>query len=305
MLEDIASRFLYYPEPIPPDMPPPQWAADSREVWIDTEDGVRIHGLWWPAPEGRPTILFLHGNAQEVYSWSLVREDLAALECGMLLIDYRGYGKSEGKPGESGLYADGRGALEWLRREGIEAGETVIFGKSLGGAVACEIARGVNLKGLILESTFTSLASVACNLFPFARGYTPADTAYNSLAKLPEIQCGLMVIHGDADMLIPVGEGEALFEAAGEPKCPAPQVRLSTESVEAPLRQGARPRRTSVVRRGSGTQPEWMQRRSNASVFVERGTNRLLIVRGAGHNDVSIVAGSEYGGRIREWLDGL
>ncbi len=250
MLEDIASRYLYYPDPIPRDMPPPQWAAGAREVWINTEDGVRIHGLWWLAPEGRPTILFLHGNAQEVYSWSLVREDLAALECGMLLIDYRGYGKSEGEPGEAGLYADGRGALEWLRREGIRAGETMVFGKSLGGAVACEIARGVDLKGLILESTFTSLASVARNLFPFARGYAPADTAYNSLTKLPEIQCGLMVIHGDADMLIPVGEGEALFEAAGEPK-------------------------------------------------------ELLVVRGAGHNDVSMVAGSVYGQRIREWLDGL
>lgn len=249
MLEEIAERFLYYPDSIPPDMPPPGWVEGAREVWIDTEDGVKIHGLWWPEPEGRPAVLFLHGNAQEVYSWSLVREDLTALECRMLLIDYRGYGKSQGKPGESGLYADGRAALQWLSREGVGTGETIVFGKSLGGAVACEIARGLKLRGLVLESTFTSLASVARNLFPFARGYTPGGTVYNSLDKLPGIRCGLLVIHGDSDTLIPVGEGEALFGAANEPK-------------------------------------------------------ELLIVRGAGHNDVSMVAGREYGASIRAWLDG-
>jgi uncharacterized protein len=249
MLEDIAGQFLYHPEPIPLDMPPPRWAGGAREIWVDAFDGVRIHGLWWPPPVGRPTVLFLHGNAQEVYSWSPVRDDLAALDCGMLLIDYRGYGKSEGKPGEAGLYADGRGSLRWLRREGVDPAETVLFGKSLGGAVACEIARGVELKGLILESTFTSLASVAENLFPFARGHTVKNTAYNSISKLPEIRCGLLVIHGSADTLIPVREGKALFEAAGEPK-------------------------------------------------------DLFIVSGAGHNDVSIVAGPGYGRRIREWLDG-
>lgn len=133
VLDDEIERFLYYPDPLPPDMPPPRWAEGSREVWMNTEDGLRIHGLWWPEPAGRPAILFLHGNAQEVYSWSLVRQDLAALECRMLLIDYRGYGKSQGEPGEAGLYADGRAALGWLAGEGIAQGDIVVFGKSLGG----------------------------------------------------------------------------------------------------------------------------------------------------------------------------
>jgi fermentation-respiration switch protein FrsA (DUF1100 family) len=250
MADEIAERVLYYPDPIPHDMPPPPWASGATEVWLDTADGIRIHGLWWPGPGGRPAVLFLHGNAQEVYSWSLVHQELAPLECAMLLIDYRGYGKSEGVPGEEGLYLDGRAALDWLVGEGSTTGDVIVFGKSLGGAVACDICRGLGLKALILESTFTSLASVARHLFPFIRGYAPAADAYNSLEKLGQIDCPVMVIHGDIDALIPVEEGLALFEAAGEPK-------------------------------------------------------ELFLVEGAGHNDVSITAGPEYGRRIRAWLDSL
>lgn len=246
--EELVSRFLYYPDRVPVDLPPPPWVpAGAREVWMTAEDGVRIHGLWWPEPEGRPTVLFLHGNAQEVFSWSLVREDLEALECRLLLIDYHGYGKSGGSPSEAGLYLDGRAALDWLSGQGVTDGETVVFGKSLGGGVACEIVRGRPFLGLVLESTFTSLASVARHLFPFAPGYSPPVSAYNSLEKLAEISCPLLVIHGDRDNLIPFREGTRLFEAANEPK-------------------------------------------------------ELFVVEGAGHNDVSMVAGPAYGETISRWM---
>jgi uncharacterized protein len=218
MDEESLASLLYYPERLPPEMPPPRWAPGAREVWMRAEDGVRIHGLWWPEPEDRPAVLFLHGNAQEVYSWSLVREDLAALECRLLLIDYHGYGKSEGTPHEEGLYSDGRAALGWLADNGVPPSSTVVFGKSLGGAVACEISRGLDLLGLVLESTFRSLASVARQLFPFAHQWMPDMEVYDSLNKLRDIHCPVLVIHGEGDMLIPVEEGLALHEAANEPK---------------------------------------------------------------------------------------
>lgn len=250
MDETLVNRFLYYPERLPPEMPPPPWATDASEVWIETEDGVKLHGLWYDEPRDRPVILFLHGNAQEVYSWSLVREDLEVAGCRMLLVDYRGYGKSGGRPSEQGLYSDGRAALDWVLSRGIDAGSVVVFGKSLGGAVACEISRGLPLMSLVLESTFTSLASVASRLFPYAADIDIDPGMYDSLSRLPSITCPVMVIHGDADMLIPVEEGLRLFEGAGEPK-------------------------------------------------------ELMVIEGAGHNDVSMVGGIDYRNGIRDWLDSL
>ena len=248
-LGDLARKFLYYPDRLPIDLPPPRWAGNAEEVWMDCEDGVRIHGLWWSEPAQGPVILFLHGNAQEVYSWSLVHKELAPLGCRLLLIDFHGYGKSGGEPHEAGLYLDGKAALEWLNRHGVEEKETIVFGKSLGGGVACEISQDRRFKTLILESTFTSLARVSRKLFPFLPSGVPLGEAYDSMDKITRARCPVLVIHGNADELIPVGEGLGLYEAAPEPK-------------------------------------------------------ELYLVPGAGHNDVSMVAGPAYARRIASFLTG-
>jgi len=241
-------RFLYYPERIPGDAPLPYWARGAQEIWVTTEDGVKVHGLWWDEPAGAPVVLFFHGNAQDVFQWSPVHDELAPLECRMLLMDYPGYGKSEGEPSEKALYSDGRAALQWLRDNGVDDGDIVVFGKSLGGAVACGVCPGLTLRGLVLESTFTSLLAVSKDLFPFMQGELPGEDVYHSAARIKDIHCPVLVVHGDADALIPVSEGLELFEAANEPK-------------------------------------------------------ELVIVRGAGHNDVSLVGGEAYAAHIRQWLD--
>ncbi len=243
----MVRSFLYYPDRLPPDMPPPRWAGGAKEVWLDTADGTRIHALWWPHPENQPIILFLHGNAQEVYSWSLIRQELAPLNCRLLLIDYHGYGKSEGSPHEEGLYMDGRAALEWIGKMGVETSDIIVFGKSLGGGVACEIAQDLPLRALILESTFTSLERVARRLFPMLPAGIPLSESYSSIDKISRARCPVMIIHGEQDELIPVQEGLDLYQAAPEPK-------------------------------------------------------ELYLVRGAGHNDVSLVAGREYSNKISDFL---
>jgi len=252
MLEFVVRRYLYYPTALRREAPLPPWAGDAEEVWLAADDGHEIHALWWPAPDGRPTLLFLHGNAQSVFEWSLVREDLAALECGLLLLDYPGYGKSSGDPTEDGCYAAGRAALRWLLDErGLPPAQVVVFGKSLGGGVATEIVRGQTLGGLILESTFRSIPSVARKLLPMVATDAVLSTErYESLARIGEVAMPLLVVHGDRDELIPYEEGQALFDAAPEPK-------------------------------------------------------QLYAVAGAGHNDVSMVAGAAYGRTLRAWLDGL
>lgn len=249
-LSRMVRNFLYFPDHLPLDLSPPRWAGNAEEVWMDCEDGVRIHGLWWAEPAEGPVILFLHGNAQEVYSWSLVHQELAPVGCRLLLIDYHGYGKSEGEPHEAGLYLDGRAAMGWLGEHGVDESKIIVFGKSLGGGVACEIAQDRRLRALILESTFTSLARAARKLFPFFPPGVPLGESYNSLSRLPRVRCPVMVIHGDRDELIPVGEGMDLYEAAPEPK-------------------------------------------------------ELYLVQGAGHNDVSMVAGSNYAYRISSFLGSI
>ncbi len=247
---DLLRRFLYYPTPTPPMMPPPVWAAGSREVWMKASDGTRLHALWWPQPAGAPVILFFHGNAQNNYAWALVRQDLESLGCRMLLPDYRGYGKSEGRPSEAGLYRDGQAALDWLAAEGVAESEIILFGKSLGGGVACDLVPERAFAGLVLESTFTSLASVSNRLFPFAPADAILPEKYPSAEKLVRKTCPLLVVHGTLDALIPVAEGKALHQLAPEPK-------------------------------------------------------ELFLVEGAGHNDVSLVAGSDYARHIGTWLRNL
>jgi fermentation-respiration switch protein FrsA (DUF1100 family) len=246
-IDGLARKFLYYPGRIPLDMPPPAWAGNAEEVWMECEDGVHIHGLWWAEPEGAPVILFLHGNAQEVYSWSLIHQELAPLGCRLLLIDFHGYGKSGGEPHEAGLYLDGKAALRWLRDRDIQDEQIVVFGKSLGGGVACEIAREREFKALVLESTFTSLARVARKLFPFFPPGVPIGEKYDSIGKITATLSPVLVIHGKLDELIPVGEGLDLYAAAPEPK-------------------------------------------------------ELYLVPGAGHNNVSMMAGSEYARRILSFI---
>ena len=211
-------RFLYYPERLAVSTPPPPHAAGAEEAWIPTADGETVHGLYWAAAPGRPTVLFLHGNAGHAFEWALVRDDLAALEVGLLLVDYRGYGKSTGRPCEPGLYQDGLAALAWLESKGVPAGRVIAFGKSLGGGVAVELARQRPVAGLVLESTFTSIPAVAAHLFPVFPVGSLFPDRFESLAKLPEVRCPVLVVHGEHDGLIPLSEGQALFQAANEPK---------------------------------------------------------------------------------------
>ena len=187
-------------------------------------DGNEIHGLYWPPPAGagaaRPTVLFLHGNAQTVFEWAMVRADLQALEAGMLLIDYPGYGKSQGRPAEASLYAAGHAALDWLQAERDTAiGDIVVFGKSLGGGVATELCVERAVRGLILESTFCSVPEVARRLIPFMPGSLVFKSErYASSERMARITAPVLVIHGDGDSLIPVDQGRALHERANEPK---------------------------------------------------------------------------------------
>ncbi len=216
MLDRIVDSMIFFPEP-GADLSPADVGIKGEEVFLTTADGVRIHAWWLPAEGAERAILFLHGNAGNASHRLPNAAELVRLGTSVLLLDYRGYGRSEGKPSEAGIYADARAGLEHITSErGISADRVAVFGRSLGGAVAIDLVSEQPVGGLIIESTFTSLADMAGKLLPL--GGSLAGDRYASERKIREIRTPLLVFHGDRDELVPWELGRRLYEAAPEPK---------------------------------------------------------------------------------------
>ncbi len=198
------------------------WAEpdfEYEDVTLITEDNVKIHAWYLPAPEQnnkpKTVVLFSHGNAGNVRGWSsLAGEEMRKrFNVSVLVYDYRGYGKSEGWPSVPGILKDGRAARDWLcQRESIKPNEIVYCGRSLGGAVAVNLAAETGAKGLILESTFTSLPAIAKKFAPLA----PTSLIrydLDSLESIKKYTGPLLHCHGDADATVPYTQGVELFDA--------------------------------------------------------------------------------------------
>lgn len=216
LLSRIVSSFIYYPDPhwiLTPD----RLGLTAEEVWLAPEPGIDLHAWFFPHATPLATLLFCHGNAGNV---SHRLENVALLlQAGfqVLLFDYRGYGHSSGQPSEEGLYRDAVAAWAHLAaRADTEGTPRILFGRSLGGAVAVEVATRVEADGLIVESTFTSILTLARLVFPLPLPALPVK--YDSLSKIRRITMPLLAIHGEEDELIPYADGQALFGAAPEPK---------------------------------------------------------------------------------------
>jgi fermentation-respiration switch protein FrsA (DUF1100 family) len=188
-------------------------------VTLVAEDGVKLDALFLPAKDARVTILLAHGNAGNL-SHRLDRTIFlqAHLAASVLLFDYRGYGRSEGAPDEEGTYRDARAAYRWLTEvRGISPDRLVLFGESLGSAVALDLAVGHPCRALVLESPFTSVPDMAQVVLPFLpRAFV--RTQYDNIGKIARLRVPLLVLHGDADEVVPFAQGRRLFEAAPEPK---------------------------------------------------------------------------------------
>jgi pimeloyl-ACP methyl ester carboxylesterase len=196
---------------------PSDVGISGEEIFLNTEDGLRIHAFWLPAPDSHRALLFLHGNAGNASHRLPNAAELVALDTSVLLLDYRGYGLSEGSPSEAGVYADARAGLEWLQEEKkIPESRIVVFGRSLGGAVAVDLAQDSELGGVILESTFTSLSDMADSLLPFSAPLTRGR--FDSRSKIRKLRSPLLFFHGNRDEIVPYTLGQKLFEEAPDPK---------------------------------------------------------------------------------------
>jgi len=215
-------RLIYYPGPAP-GSPPASPTLALREEWIDTQDGERIHA-WFATPRRKEAklaggVLVCHGNAGNIASRLPVAEAFGAWGFATLLFDYRGYGGSSGKPGEEGTYRDAEAAFDRLASLlGAPEQRIVVYGESLGGAVAIELALRRKPARVVVEDTFSSLAEIASGLYPWLPVRTFLRQRYDSIAKVGKLGAPLLVIHSPVDDLVPFALGKKLYEAAREPK---------------------------------------------------------------------------------------
>jgi fermentation-respiration switch protein FrsA (DUF1100 family) len=214
----VQDRLIYFPTSTifatPADI-----GLDYESIRFKADDGVTLSGWYIPAEGATDVVLFFHGNAGNIShrldSIGLFHQ----LGLNVFIIDYRGYGASEGRSNEAGTYLDAEAAWRYLVEDRhFEPGQIIIFGRSLGGAVAAWLAIEHTPKGLILESTFTSVPDMAARQFPFLPVRLLARIQYNTIDRLPQIHVPVLITHSPDDRVIPYSHGQRLFEVANVPK---------------------------------------------------------------------------------------
>ncbi|GAA5059648.1 alpha/beta hydrolase [Nocardia callitridis] len=197
---------------------PASLGLDYTELSIDTDDGETLHGWWVRAPRSIGHILFTHGNGGNIGDRIVLYALLTKAGFDVLTFDYRGYGRSTGRPSEHGTYRDARAARRaLLDQQGVDPDRVLYLGKSLGGGVALELAQEYPPAGLMLMSTFTGIRDAARSIYPFL----PAPlvpNAYPSERRIRALHVPVLIMHGDQDDLLPLRHAQRLFAAANEPK---------------------------------------------------------------------------------------
>lgn len=188
-------------------------------VELVTDDNIHLDGWFIPAQENRGVILFCHGNAGNISHRLDSLLLFHRLGFSTLIFDYRGYGRSQGRPSEAGIYLDVEAAWRHLTRErSIAPSQIILFGRSLGAAVAAHQAALHTPAALIIESCFTSVPEMAAELYPFLPVRLLCRLRYNVLQQLQQVSCPVLVLHSPEDEIIPFRHGRALYAAANEPK---------------------------------------------------------------------------------------
>jgi fermentation-respiration switch protein FrsA (DUF1100 family) len=191
-----------------------------QDVWLKAADGNRIHAWWFPREGCQRAVLFCHGNGGNLSYWTpTILALMNSLSRSVLIFDYPGYGRSEGKPSEAGCYGAANAAYDWLvENQRILPDEIVLFGESLGGGVATDLAARKKHRALILVKTFTSVPDMARKSALTSASASLVRNQFDNLSKIGRCAGPILIAHGDRDRLIPPSQGMKLFEAAPNPK---------------------------------------------------------------------------------------
>jgi len=217
-VRSLDEMLLFFPAKYPEGDWEPA-GLDFEDVWFESADGTKLHGWYCPATEPLAVILFAHGNGGHLAHRAEVLKFLQTeLNVSVMMFDYRGYGRSEGVPTVKGILQDARAAAQALAEQAsVAEEELVLMGRSLGGAVMIDLATEIEPSGLIVECTFPSLKAVASIHYRRLSWLVPADKL-NSAKRICEYKGPFLQSHGTLDLIIPFELGQALFEAANEPK---------------------------------------------------------------------------------------
>jgi fermentation-respiration switch protein FrsA (DUF1100 family) len=198
---------------------PGELGLDFESVVFKTSDGLRLTGWYIPAENSEMTVLFCHGNGGNIMHRLDSINILYNLGLNCFIFDYRSYGNSEGKPSEEGTYLDVRAAYEWLTKEKERAPDDIIvFGRSLGGSIAAQLASKVKVGALIVESAFTSYIDIGRKFYPYMPVRWFARFSYKTIDYVKDVRCPVMIIHSRNDETIPFEFGLELYRVANEPK---------------------------------------------------------------------------------------
>lgn len=237
-LEVLRRRFqhsqVFFPSRYPTGVwDPAIYGLPYEDAWFDSEDGVRLHGWWVEHPKAVATVVFCHGNSGSIGDRIGLYLELRRLKVNVLAFDYRGYGRSDGKPSERGLFADVRSACDHVVAErGIGLERLVLFGHSLGGAVAIDGAFHRPVAGLVVQSSFTQLRDMARCVYPEIPLHLIARNEFRSIEKVEHLEMPKLFIHGTEDGTVPFEIGERLYAAACEPKEWLPVPRAGHNDVD-------------------------------------------------------------------------
>ncbi len=221
----IEKRLIFHPDKSNDHTTPDAYGIQYDDVTFRTEDGLNLNGWFVPGKKSVPdadlhTLLWFHGNSGNINRrLDNIKMLHDRVPVNVFIFDYRQYGRSEGKISEQGTYIDARDALAYLHsRNDINNEKIIFFGRSLGSAVAVELAVKEKCRALILETPFTSIKEMGKKLYPFLPFTFFLRTKYDSLSRIGDIKVPTLIMHGDKDELVPIEQGKILYEKANEPK---------------------------------------------------------------------------------------
>ena len=199
------------------------YSGDNLMVSIDkvkilTDDNIELIAWYHKKKDNYKTILFLHGNAGSLENRIHKINHFNDMNLNFLIIAWRGFSGNNGNPSEKGLYIDGESAINWLQNKGIEEENIIIYGESLGTGIATQISQNKNFAGLVLETPFTSMVEAAKNFYPYIPVGLILKDKYKNDEKIKNINIPLLIMHGEADQIVPFWMGKKIFNLANDPK---------------------------------------------------------------------------------------